>query len=84
MNPIALFYCFEEDQLIQVVAEVHNTPWNERYVYVVPISADMASRKQFHVSPFMPMNTEYHWQLSVARRLLPRPDTSQSGGTGFF
>ena len=64
MNPIALFYCFEEDQLIQVVAEVHNTPWNERYVYVVPISAGMASRKQFHVSPFMPMNTEYHWQLS--------------------
>jgi DUF1365 family protein len=65
MNPIALFYCFEDDHLTQVVAEVHNTPWNERYVYVVPISADMTSPKQFHVSPFMPMNTQYHWQLSA-------------------
>ena len=65
LNPIALFYCFQDERLIQVVAEVHNTPWNERYVYVVPISADMTSQKQFHVSPFMPMDTQYLWQLSA-------------------
>lgn len=64
MNPITLFYCFEEDRLTFVVAEVHNTPWNQRHVYVVPIDAGMTSQKQFHVSPFMPMNTQYHWQLS--------------------
>ncbi len=65
MNPIALFYCFQDGRLIQVVAEVHNTPWDERYVYVVPIQADQTSQKQFHVSPFMPMDTQYHWRLST-------------------
>ncbi len=64
MNPVTLFYCFEQSSLRYVVAEVHNTPWNERYVYVVDIDLP-ETEKAFHVSPFMPMDTTYHWRLPV-------------------
>jgi uncharacterized protein len=77
MNPIALFYCFEADVLTYVVVEVHNTPWDERHVYVVKLGQQSESssevkiedrletKKRFHVSPFMPMETQYLWRLPV-------------------
>lgn len=65
MNPIALFYCFEQEALKYVLAEVHNTPWDERHVYLLK-GPDFATptQKDFHVSPFMPMNTTYQWNIS--------------------
>lgn len=75
MNPLSLFYCFDKEDLevpVHVLAEVHNTPWNERFTYV--INAEPAwrqkrviratTKKAFHVSPFMPMDTEYSWQIT--------------------
>ena len=36
MNPIACYYCFDDAQRLQfLVAEVNNTPWNERHSYVM-------------------------------------------------
>jgi DUF1365 family protein len=37
MNPVSFYYCFDEDgtTLEALVAEVSNTPWNERHCYVV-------------------------------------------------
>ncbi len=72
MNPISLFYCFDErgDAVEAVVAEVHNTPWNERHCYVLPDPVHRPDRehprseKSFHVSPFMPMNQSYRWTLT--------------------
>ncbi|QDU60751.1 hypothetical protein Pan216_16010 [Planctomycetes bacterium Pan216] len=74
-NPISLYYCFSEggDVVETVVAEVHNTPWNETHCYVLvndpaaPSSPSMRQRcaKTFHVSPFMEMNHTYHWELST-------------------
>ena len=65
MNPIALYYCYEQDQLKYVLAEVHNTPWDERHVYLLegPEFTE-PTQKSFHVSPFMPMNTTYEWKIS--------------------
>lgn len=72
MNPIACYYCFSEDesQLEFLVAEVNNTPWNERHSYV--LTGPQQGRwlhtefdKQFHVSPFNPMNMRYHWRSST-------------------
>lgn len=64
MNPIVLFYCFDEhDELRFVVAEVTNTPWGERHVYVVDLMNTDNTDKIFHVSPFMPMNLKYNWRL---------------------
>ncbi len=66
MNPLSLFYCLEEGEPKYVVAEVRNTPWNQRHVYVVNLSGDaLLSDKAFHVSPFMPMDTRYHWTLPL-------------------
>lgn len=69
INPIACYYCFDEsdDALEYLVAEVTNTPWNERHSYV--LSAKKGERvlredfdKTLHVSPFNPMNMRYFWR----------------------
>ena len=66
MNPLSLFYCFENEVLRYVVGEVHNTPWNERHVYVLDITeVPVTSDKSFHVSPFMPMEIQYEWALDT-------------------
>jgi uncharacterized protein len=73
-NPVSLFYCYAADgyALEAIVAEVTNTPWKERHVYVLPMSQNLGSAdkpafrqaKAFHVSPFLPMNLEYVWRLT--------------------
>ncbi|WP_372717487.1 DUF1365 domain-containing protein [Novipirellula sp.] len=70
-SPINLFYCFDsQESLIALVAEVSNTPWNERHCYVLwernrrPGSACRYSHpKEFHVSPFMGMDSQYEWRI---------------------
>jgi DUF1365 family protein len=72
MNPISLYYCYDENdtQVETVVAEVHNTPWNERHLYIWPgeVCRDPQSpyrcAKAFHVSPFMEMNHAYRCRLN--------------------
>ena len=76
MNPVSLYYCFNEtgEQVESVLAEVSNTPWNEKHCYALhPFEwktdsclqrmASLRHLKEFHVSPFMPMDMEYRWEL---------------------
>lgn len=64
-NPVSLYYCFTPAGALEtVVADVSNTPWNERHSYVLSggerdgtLSERVA--KRFHVSPFLPMDHEY-------------------------
>ncbi|MFJ5299456.1 DUF1365 domain-containing protein [Pseudomonas sp. NPDC088368] len=69
-NPVSFFYCFELDgTLAAIVCEVTNTPWRERYHYVLPASAaeghqHFAVAKAFHVSPFLPRDLEYRMSFS--------------------
>ena len=72
-NPVTFYYCYDtEDRLETVVAEVTNTPWQERFQYVLPIAAaggtgamlEWRFQKQFHVSPFMPMDMDYEWRCN--------------------
>ncbi len=73
-NPVSFYYCFDEDDsAVQcVVAEVNNTPWRERHMYVLPRREaalddnilEWRLDKEFHVSPFMPMDMRYRWRLS--------------------
>lgn len=70
-SPINLFYCFDShDSLVAIVAEVSNTPWNERHCYVlwegnrvVNSQTRYSHAKEFHVSPFMGMDSQYEWQI---------------------
>jgi len=68
-NPVSVYYCFTPDEtaLEAIVVEVSNTPWGERYLYVLTggVAKHGAYRyhlaKTFHVSPFMPMDLHYDW-----------------------
>jgi len=74
-SPLNLFFCFGGDgHTIQaIVAEVQNTPWLERHCYVLwdgnqdgsGIPGSYRHRKAFHVSPFMGMDVDYRWRLSL-------------------
>lgn len=68
-NPVSLYYCFDERERVQaIVAEVSNTPWNERHLYVVDRGDRESLRfevpKEFHVSPFMAMDHDYEWAFN--------------------
>jgi len=73
-NPVSFFYCHEADgQLAAILCEVTNTPWRERYHYVLPARPDTATTpehqhfavaKAFHVSPFLPRDLEYRMSFS--------------------
>ena len=74
MNPLTVYYCFDREDRVQfIIAEITNTPWGERYCYVLKSVQDSESihkfvfPKSFHVSPFLPMNMDYTWHFLVPR-----------------
>ncbi|AMO48252.1 DUF1365 domain-containing protein [Kosakonia oryzendophytica] len=69
-NPVNFYYCYDHtDTLRWVVAEVRNTPWNERHYYAVDDKASPLE-KAFHVSPFNPMDMIYHWRFNSPGNVL--------------
>ena len=78
MNPVCFYYCYGEsntttqsaNELVAIIAEVNNTPWGEQHHYVIPAQANKklanvdGLEKQFHVSPFLPMEMEYSMRFS--------------------
>jgi uncharacterized protein len=81
-NPVTFYYCFDEsDERVDfIVAQINNTPWGERYCYVIDNknainksttngkaqkkSVESHFDKAFHVSPFLPMDMQYSWRFS--------------------
>lgn len=58
-----------------IAAQITNTPWHERHVYCLERgpgrstsagwhTQDFHFRKRFHVSPYNPMEQDYHWLFS--------------------
>lgn len=71
-NPVSFYFCYDRDRLKYIVAEVNNTPWNERHSYVLEC-ADTSTQtfrfdKNFHVSPFNPMQMNYRWRFSISEQ----------------
>ncbi|MGH8042654.1 MAG: DUF1365 domain-containing protein [Rudaea sp.] len=74
-NPVSFYYCYADDgtTLDTIVAEITNTPWKERHSYVLPVAKAERHgaalrwdfRKDFHVSPFMPMQRDYAWRFTA-------------------
>lgn len=82
-NPVTFYFCFKPgvEEPAYLVADVHNTPWNERHIYVLsyqnhgaqtkPGSKTLRDKtvfefeKAFHVSPFNPMDMDYRWSVQV-------------------
>lgn len=74
-NPVSVFYCHDvDDNLLAILCEVSNTPWRDRYHYVLPASGNGRHQvrvdKAFHVSPFLPRELEYRMSFGpVGERL---------------
>ena len=67
-NPVSFYYCYDLNEELQaVVADINNTPWNERHVYCIDMRKENCVRKdfdkEFHISPFMPMDINYSWRF---------------------
>ena len=70
-NPVTFYYCFsEEGHLEFIISDIENTPWGERHPYVHKVTKKSASghgfkfKKDFHVSPFFPMDINYYWMFT--------------------
>jgi uncharacterized protein len=72
-NPASFYYCFDArgSAVETIVVEVNNTPWGERFCYVLPARLSTGSgatlrfrpEKAMHVSPFMSMDVDYDWRF---------------------
>ena len=89
-NPVTFYYCYNSsNEMLSIVAEITNTPWDEKHSYVLPIARHFVKQaagmtyqlkgqdkhifefhKQFHVSPFNPMNMDYRWAFSEPKNSL--------------
>lgn len=67
-NPLAVYFCYDDqDRIDSVIYEVRNT-FGERHSYVLPRNGDddilrHACDKRFYVSPFMPMEARYRFRI---------------------
>jgi len=93
-NPVSLYYCFDaaDTHVETIIAEITNTPWGERHAYVLPASGSTMDGgklrfkfdKQFHVSPFLPMDMQYDWRFSLPEdRLLVHMENFRTGEKAF-
>ncbi len=93
-NPVSFYYCFDKqgEEVEAIVAEVNNTPWGERHLYVLGEQSnrgdgkvsEFAPKKQMHVSPFMEMDVDYVWRFGTTpKRLLVHMETARKGGRIF-
>lgn len=93
-NPISIYYCFAEDgqTLEAFLVEIHNTPWGEEYLRA--LDARTPGRdgewhryrldKEFHVSPFMPMDIDYDWRFTPPGERLAVHMTNSRQGKELF
>lgn len=75
-NPVSFYLLHEPDGrgLQAIVAEITNTPWNERHAYALAVARAerdgerlrFSFDKDFHVSPFLEMEVEYVWDFVLA------------------
>lgn len=76
-NPVSFYFVRgADDRLDAIVAEITNTPWNERHSYVLDarrsptLAVEARFDKRFHISPFMPMAQSYRWRFEDGEREL--------------
>ena len=64
-SPINFYFCYDQHQECKyMLAEVSNTPWQQRHYYLLRLDGELTVKKAFHVSPFMEMDMTYHWRIT--------------------
>ncbi|WP_201510322.1 DUF1365 domain-containing protein [Psychrobacter alimentarius] len=68
-SPVNFYLGFDEQQMpTHLLAEVSNTPWDKRHCYGFLLegeNTEFCHDKDFHVSPFNPIDQLYRWQVTV-------------------
>jgi len=93
-NPVSFYFCYDSSgsAVETIVAEVTNTPWKERYCYVLGENLNEGHdgekryrfHKAFHVSPFMDMDLEYDWRFRTPGRQFVVHMDNKKGGEKLF
>lgn len=73
-NPVTFYFVYHNQALVLVIPEITNTPWKERHQYFLECNEhkpgvkklsdthyEFKLKKEFHISPFHPMEMEYRW-----------------------
>lgn len=72
-NPVNFYYCYQNDTLCYVIAEVNNT-FKESHIYLLPCTDPQASThhfqtdKSFYVSPFFTVDGYYKFAFSAQEK----------------
>ncbi|MDE0491629.1 DUF1365 domain-containing protein [Psychrobacter sp. A3] len=68
-SPVNFYIGFDSEQTpTHLLAEVSNTPWDKRHYYSFLLKGEeteLCHDKDFHVSPFNPIDQLYRWLVSV-------------------
>jgi len=66
-SPVNFYFIGEPNAYRYMIAEVSNTPWNERHCYLVDLDkvGQERTEKRFYVSPFNPMDMQYRWGVKL-------------------
>ncbi|MCL2917432.1 DUF1365 domain-containing protein [Shewanella litorisediminis] len=89
-SPVNFFFLCSGDEQRYLLAEVSNTPWNERHCYLVDVTeahdkGQAVNDKVFHVSPFMSLDMRYRWQVDANNeRFRLQIDNEREGGERLF
>ncbi|WP_182405200.1 DUF1365 domain-containing protein [Psychrobacter sp. GP33] len=71
-SPVNFYLGFDNEQTpTHLLAEVSNTPWDKRHYYgflLEGADTEFCHDKDFHVSPFNPIDQQYRWQVSVKKQ----------------
>ena len=71
-SPVNFYLGFDSEQNpSHLLAEVSNTPWDKRHYYgflLQGTDSEFCHDKDFHVSPFNPIDQLYKWQVNVTRQ----------------
>lgn len=65
-SPVNFYYIYDhQGEWRYLLAEVSNTPWNERHYYLLDAQDESTWKhnKAFHVSPFNPIEQQYQWKI---------------------
>ena len=83
-SPVNFYLGFDEQQTpTHLLAEVSNTPWDKRHYYGFLLEGEeteFCHDKDFHVSPFNPIDQLYRWQVTVKRTQQDTADKQSNTG----
>ena len=63
-SPLNVYFVKKEGTCTHMLAEVSNTPWHEKHYYALDLNDLKQHPKEFHVSPFNPMEQTYQWIIN--------------------